>query len=81
MEALGQISLVGVQQVSKDRDMGQCPEDAPRELKAMTNPVGLLERPVANGLHSNSSKGKLSPCLDGSEEQRRGEESVLLQGP
>lgn len=71
MEALGLISLVGVQQVSKDRDMGQCPEDAPIEFKAITNPVDLLERPVANGLLSNS------PCLDGSEEQRSGEESVL----
>lgn len=53
MEALRQISLAGLQQVSKDRDMGQCPENAPREFKVVTNSVNLLERPVASGLLSN----------------------------
>lgn len=43
--------------------MGQCHEGAPRQYKATTNLVDLVEWPMANGLLSNSSKGEFWPCL------------------
>lgn len=82
-EASRQISLVGVQ-VGKGKDVGWCPEDAPRQYKATVNLVDLVEWSMADFqiLLKASSGHVYQPCLDGSEEQRKeGVESVLKAMP
>ena len=70
--------------MSKDKDVGQCPEDSLRQYKATVNLVDLVEWSMADfQILPKASSGRVyQPCLDGNGEQRKEEvESGLKAMP